>query len=169
MLRIAASAGCPAVTASASAEDIEDPLLLAFLWCPSRKALCLQREHRFVTAALGHELVVVAELSHDAVLYHGDPVGVAHRREPVRYQDRGAVPGGGEHPLEDLRLAAHVELGGRLVEQDEPGAEADGGQGPGERDPLPLATGQVGSAGIPLGEDGAEPGQADGTGPVERG
>ena len=34
------------------------------------------------------------------------------------------MPGGGQETIEDLRLAAHVELGRRLVEQHEARAEA---------------------------------------------
>ena len=57
-----------------------------------------------------------------------------------------------QHPLEDLRLAADVELGGRLVEQHQPGARADGAERPGQRDPLPLPAGQVGAARVALGQ-----------------
>ncbi len=60
--------------------------------------------------------------------------------------------GRGEHPVEDLRLAADVELGGRLVEQHQLGAAAYGTQRPGQRHPLPLAAGQVGAARVALGQ-----------------
>ena len=73
--------------------------------------LRLELEHRAVAPALGHELVVRAELDDPAVLEHADAVDVSHGGEAVRHEDRRAVPGGGQHPLEDLRLAPHVELG----------------------------------------------------------
>ena len=43
------------------------------------------------------------------------------------------MPCRGEQTIEDLRLAAHVELRRRLVEQHDAGAEAHGGQRPRER------------------------------------
>ena len=100
-----------------------------------------------------------AELDDPTVLEHADAVGVADGREAVRDQDRGAVAGGGQDALEDLGLAAHVELGGRLVEQHDAGATAHRRQGPGQRDALPLAAGQVGAALVALGQDGVELGQ----------
>src|ERR1700688_1350524 len=74
----------------------------------------LQLEHRPVAAAEGHQLVVGAELDHPAVLEHADAIGMAHRREAVRDEDGGGMAGGGEDAIEDLRLAAHVELRRRL-------------------------------------------------------
>src|SRR3989441_13079484 len=98
-----------------SVKDIESGSGLAVVAKPRR----LQLEHRPITAARRHQLVVGAELDHAAVLQHADAVGVAHRREAVRDQDRGSVPRGGEDAVEDLGLAADVELGGRLVERSE--------------------------------------------------
>ena len=61
-----------------------------------------------------------------------------------------------EHALEDLGLAAHVELSRRLVEQHHAGALPHRTQGSGERNTLPLPTRQIGATGVGLGEDGVE-------------
>ena len=90
------------------------------------EALRLQVEHRAVAAAERHQLVMGAELDDLAVLEHADAIGEPDRREAVRDQDRRPPAGGGEQPLEDLHLAANVELRGGLVEQHQPGAELDG-------------------------------------------
>ena len=113
----------------------------------------LEVEHRAVAPAARHQLVVRAELDDGAVLEHADAVGLAHGREAVRDEDRRAAARGVEDALEDLRLAAHVELGRRLVEQHDAGAGAHGAQRPGQRDALPLAARQVGAAGVALGQD----------------
>ena len=78
------------------------------------------------------------------------------------------MPRGGEDAVEDLGLAADVELGGRLVEQHQAGAEPDGAQRPRQRDPLPLAAGQVGAAGIPARQHRVETGETRGAGLDER-
>ena len=52
----------------------------------------------------------------------------------------------GQDALEDLRLAAHVELRRRLVEQDDAGAHLDGAERAGQRDALPLAAREIGAA-----------------------
>ena len=54
----------------------------------------------------------------------------------------------------ELRLAADVEGGGRLVEDQQPGAVPGGEQRPGQGEPLPLAAGQVDAAGQLAGEHG---------------
>src|SRR6266568_1732668 len=87
---------------SALCEDIVLHLLLAL---DDRERLGLQVEHLPVPAAERHQLVVRAQLDDLAPLDHADPVGMPHRGEPVRDEDRRAVPGGGEDPVEDLRLA----------------------------------------------------------------
>ena len=63
----------------------------------------LQLEHRAVAAAVGHQLVVGAELDHPAVLDHADAVGQAHRREAVRHEDRRAVRGSRRAPARRSR------------------------------------------------------------------
>src|SRR5262245_34322736 len=99
-----------------ASEDVIGRVLLG-------EALRLQVEHGAVAAAARHQLVVGAELDDAAVLEHADAVGVADGGEAMRDEDGGALPGGGEQAIEDLRFAAHVELGGRLVEQHHARAE----------------------------------------------
>ena len=72
------------------------------------------------------------------------------------------VPRGGEDAVEDLGLAAHVELGGGLVEQHEPGAQPHRAQRPGQGDALPLAAREVGAALVAAGEQRVEVGEAGG-------
>ena len=109
-----------------------------------------------------------AELDDGAVLEHADLVGLAHGREAVGDQDRGAAARRLEDAPEDLRLAAHVELRRRLVEQHDPGTGAHGAQCPGEGDPLPLTPRQVGAARVALRQDGVEVGEVVGTGTGQR-
>src|SRR6185436_9005368 len=73
----------------ASGEDVIRHVLLAF---DDAESLRLQIEHRPVSSAPGHQLVVRAELDHAAVLDDADAIRVAHGGEAVRDQDRGAVP-----------------------------------------------------------------------------
>ena len=65
-----------------------------------------------------------------------------------------------EDALEDLGLAAHVELRGGLVEQDDAGAEPHRAQRAGQRDALPLPAGEIGAAGVAAREDRVEAGEA---------
>ena len=78
-------------------------------------------------------------------------------------------PGRGQDPVEDLGLAPHVELGGRLVEQHHAGAEPDRAEGAGEGHPLPLAAGEVGATLVAAGQDGRQVAQTAGPGVVQRG
>src|SRR5213592_272715 len=103
-----------------SVEGIEGRSGLGVVAEPRR----LQLEHRAIAAACRHQLLVRAELDHLAARQHADAIGVADGREAVRDQDRGRPTRGGEDAVEDLRLAAHVELRRRLVEQHQPGAES---------------------------------------------
>ena len=121
------------------------------------EALRLQVEHRPVAAALRHQLVVRAELDDPAVLEDADAIGLADGREAVRDQDGRAVPRGGQDALEDLRLAAHVELRRRLVEQHDAGAQLHGAERARQRDALPLAARQIGAALVAAGQHGVEP------------
>ena len=129
----------------------------------------LHVEHRAVAAAEGHQLLVAAQLDHPAVLDHADAVGQPHGREPVGHEDRRAVAGRGEDPLEDLGLAPDVELGGRLVEQHHPGSEPHLRQRPGEGDPLPLTARQVDAAVVGPGQHHVEAGEAVRAGVGQRG
>src|SRR5881392_4218542 len=116
----------------------EDVIRCVLLVVRDVEALRLQAEHRPIAPGQRHQLVVCAELDDPAALEHADAIGVADGGEAVRDQDGGAMPRRGEQAIEDLRFPAHVELRGWLVEQHHAGAQRDGGQGPGERDALPL-------------------------------
>src|SRR5688500_3366397 len=60
--------------------------LLGFLDVEAR---CLQLEHRLVSPAGRHELVMGAELDDASVLQHADAIRVADGREPVGDEDHG--------------------------------------------------------------------------------
>ena len=70
--------------------------------------------------------------------------------------------------VEDLRLAAHVELRGRLVEQHDAGAEPHRAQRARQRDALPLPAGQVGAALVAAGQHRVEVGEVGRAGRLER-
>src|SRR5882724_6051391 len=120
------------------------------------EALRLQIEHGAIAAAERHQLIMGAELDDAAVLEDADAIGMADGREAMGDKDGGAVAGGGEEAVEDLGFAAHVELGGGLIEQHDAGSELNGGQGAGKRNALPLAAREVRSTIVPAGEDGVE-------------
>ena len=71
---------------------------------------------------------------------------------------------GGEDAFEDLGLAAHVELGRRLVQQHHTRTQPHRAEGPRQRDALPLATGEIRSAGVAPRQNGIETCQARGAG-----
>ena len=80
-----------------SGEDvIRDPLLAL----DGVESFGLQVEHRPVTPAERHQLVVRAELDRSAVLEHADAVGVAHGREAVGDQDGRGLAGGSEDAVD---------------------------------------------------------------------
>ena len=72
-----------------SVERLMDDLLPVLVELDEARRL--EVEHRAVAAAARHQLVVGAELDDRAVLEHADAVGVAHRREAVRDEDRRAA------------------------------------------------------------------------------
>ena len=78
------------------------------------------------------------------VVDHRDAVGVTHRRQPVRDdQRRAAAPSGARSACWTSALALGVERRGRFVEQqDRPVGENRAG----DRQPLPLAAGQPDAA-----------------------
>ena len=104
-----------------------------------------------------------------AALEDADAIGVTHRREAMRDQNRSAVPSSREDTLENLGLAAHVELGGRLVEQHQPRAQAHRAQRPREGHALPLTARQIGAAGVAAGQDRVEARELSGAGFLKRG
>src|SRR5262245_8315317 len=105
----------------------------------------LQIEHRTVASVERDQLVVRPELDDAAALEDADAIGMANRGEAMRDQDRRARPRGGKQSIVDLRLAADIELRGRLVEQDDPCTERYGGEGTRQRDALPLSAREVGT------------------------
>ena len=66
---------------------------------------------------------------------------------------------GRENALEDLRFAAHVELGGGLIQQHDAGAESHRAQRARQRDALPLAAGKIGAALVAAREHRVEVGE----------
>src|SRR5690606_3288644 len=139
--------GCVAKTLSVESEDIELHLLVLGVDRQSlREARGLELEHVAVAAARRHQLVVGPQLHDVPVVDHADPVGAPDRGEAVRDQDGGARAGGVEDAAEDLGLAAHVELGGGLVEQHDARPHPHGAERAGEGDALPLPARQVGAA-----------------------
>ena len=89
-------------------------------------------------AAGGHELIVSAQFDYLAMLENADAICVTHRGEAVRDQYGSGVPGSGQDPFKDLRLAPNIELGSRFIEKHNSGAQLYCGQGPCEGDALPL-------------------------------
>ncbi len=83
-------------------------------------------------------------------------------------QDGGDLSGGRQKPVEDLRLAADVELGCRLVEQHQSGSPPDCAQRAGQCDPLPLPAREIGAPGVALGQRCIQFGQLVGAGISER-
>src|SRR5947208_496295 len=107
--------GSGSMAAGRSGEDVIGFALLF----RNVEALRLQVKHGAVAAAERHQLVMGAELDHAAVLEHADAVGMAHGGKAMRDQNGGALARGGEQAVEDFGLAAHIELGGGLIEQHE--------------------------------------------------
>src|SRR5581483_2905399 len=145
--------GSGSMAGRASGEDVIRRALL-IVW--RVEALRLQLEHRAIAPAERHQFVVRPELDDPAALENTDPIRVAHGRETVRDQDRRAVARLREQSVEDLGFAAHVELGGRFVEQHHGGAELHGRDRARQRHALPLSAGEIGAALIPACEHGVE-------------
>src|SRR5438445_1645596 len=109
-----------------------------------------------------------AELDNLAVLQHANAVGVAHRRKPMRDENGGAVTRGRQEAIEDLRLAADVELRGRFIQQHDACAELYGAQGARQGDTLPLPAGKLRAAFITARQYRIEAGEVGATGRLER-
>src|SRR3954464_14003806 len=124
----------------------EDVILLALLVLGGVEPLRLQIEHRLIPSAERHQLVVRAELDDASLLEDADAIGLPHGGKAMRDQDRRRVPRRGEDALEDLRLAADVELRRRFVEQHDAGAALHRAQRACQRDPLPLTAGEIRAA-----------------------
>src|SRR5258706_12783462 len=106
----------------------------------------LQCEHGVVPAAGGYQLIVRAELDHLAMFQDANAVGMTHRREPVRNQNRCSVARCGKNSFEDLCFAAHVELGSGFIEQHDSRAKLYGTQRARQGDALPLAAREFGAS-----------------------
>src|SRR5262249_29837872 len=103
-----------------SGEDVIGDALLSL---GNVEALCLQIKHRAIAATERHQLVVRAEFDHASVLQYTNAIGVADRGEAMRDKDGSAVPRGRQQAIEDFRFSTHVELCGRLVQQNHARAE----------------------------------------------
>src|SRR3954469_21875796 len=132
------------------------------------EALRLQVEHRPISSAQRNQFVVRAEFDDAAAFEDADTIGVPHRREPMRDKDRRALARRSEQAIEDLGLAAHIELRGRVVEQHDARAEVHRAPRARQSNALPLAAGQVGAAVVATGEHRIEAGQVLGAGGRER-
>ena len=81
----------------------------------------------------------VADLGDPAPFQHDEPVGPAERAQAVGDGDRRPALDQVVERLLDLALGLGVDRRGRLVEDQDPRVDQ---QGPGDRDPLPLAAGE---------------------------
>src|SRR5215471_4757503 len=81
------------------------------------KPLGLEIKHSSVAAAQRHQFVVCAEFDYAPMLQNTNAIRITNHGEPMRDQDSRRLPSGCEQALEDLRLAAHIELSGGLIEQ----------------------------------------------------
>src|SRR5690625_248125 len=124
----------------------------------------LEVEETRVGALEGEEFVVGARLDDPAPVHDADPVGAADRGEAVGDQDGRAPAGGLQDAVEDLGLPAHVQLGRGLVQDHHARPLAYGAQDPGQGDPLPLPTGQIGAVLIARGEHRLQIAQVRGAG-----
>ncbi len=120
-----------------SVEDIERRSFLPV----GVKPRCLQLKHCAVAPSGHDQLFVRAELDDFPVLEYANAIGMADCREAVRDQNRSGVSRGGEDAVEDLGLAAHVELGGGLIEQYQAGAGCAPRTSASESHALPLPAG----------------------------
>src|SRR3984885_15744873 len=108
------------------------------------------------------------KLDHLAVLEYADAVRMPHRREAVRNQNRGGVARGGENAVEDLSLAANIDLSGGFVEQHQARAEAYRAERACQSNALPLPAGEVRAIGIGARQDRVEMRQTRGSRLLER-
>lgn len=92
------------------------------------------------------ELVVAAVFDDPAAVQHHDPVGAAYGREPVADENGRQVTGQVEEAVVQIGFGADIQLGRRLVQNEQSGAVLDCGHGPGECDPLPSPAGKVDAA-----------------------
>ncbi len=117
----------------------------------------LHGEHLGVAAARREQLVVAAELGDAPLVEHGNPLGAADGGEPVRDDHRSQAGGEVQEPVVERRLGPDVQLGRRLVEDQDPRSFRGRVERAGQGDPLPLAAGQVRAVAVPRRADGVPP------------
>ena len=88
-----------------------------------------------IDSALAHEFLMGAGFTDTALIQDDNAVGAANGGKPVGDDDRGAAGHQPPQPLLDHALGVHVDVGGRLVEHQDPRI---GNQRPGERHQLAL-------------------------------
>ncbi len=97
------------------------------------------REQHPVRRAASGQLVVRAVVHDPAAVQHDDPVGQVQGRAPVSHEQQGAARQAGAQGRMDRGLGRRVDRAGRVVQDQHAWI---GQQGPGQRDPLPLPTGE---------------------------
>ena len=91
--------------------------------------------HGGVATAGSDQLCMRPALDHAAMLYHDDPIGTLDCRCPVRHHQHRTVGRDRVDGIEDAFLPFSVEMGGRLVEDEQRPVAKDR---PGDGDaPLP--------------------------------
>ena len=106
----------------------------------------LEPEQVPVAATAGHQLVVVALLDDPAVRQDADGGHGPDHGQPVGDHQRGHRLEQRQVAVDQVRLGGHVEGRRRLVQHHQPGALLDRPDGAGQREPLPLAPGEVRAA-----------------------
>src|SRR3954470_23810586 len=96
-----------------------------------------------VRRAAREQLVVGAGAGHPAVVQHDDLIGVGDRGHPLGHDDHGRLAGPRPQSRAQTGVGGHVERGERVIEQVDLRTTD---QRPGDRQPLPLAAGEIGAA-----------------------
>lgn len=124
------------------AERRSDTAHSSFLLQAPPGALLLQLDHAAVEPALCHQLCRRALLCDAAVGQHDDLIGRFDSAHPVGDHQNGlAGKQAGKRALH-FGFVFHIQAGGGLVQQDDRGVFQER---PGDRDPLPLAAGELGA------------------------
>ena len=90
-----------------------------------------------------HQLGMRSLFRDPSVLQDHDPLGAAYRREAVRDQDDSQSGGEFHESVVDLGFGAHIEVGGRLVEDQDARAAFHREERAGQGDALPLAPREI--------------------------
>ena len=103
------------------------------------EARCLESVHFGVASARElQQLLVRSGLHHLAMFNDHDTIGASNGGESMRDHDCRDTPRQLQEALVDLRFAAHIERGGRLVKDQNASAGGDAEQGARQGKPLPL-------------------------------